>query len=120
MPPAELADAVQIAVYTAIQAGELAVDVPRAIHVERTRRREHGDYATNVAMQLAGTAKLAPRAVAEIIAKHLRDSAGIAGVEVAGPGFLNIRLESEVAGRLAATIVTRVSGQPPRASAPRG
>jgi arginyl-tRNA synthetase len=104
--PAELADAVQIAVYTAIQAGELAVDVPRAINVERTKRREHGDYSTNVAMQLAGTAKMAPRAVAEIIAKHLRDSGGIAGVEVAGPGFLNIRLESEVAGRLAATIVT--------------
>jgi arginyl-tRNA synthetase len=104
--PAELADAVQIAVYTAVQAGELDVAVPRTIHVERTRRRDHGDYATNIAMQLAGPAGLAPRAVAEIIASHLRGSGGIAAVDVAGPGFLNIRLDSEVAGRLALTIVT--------------
>jgi arginyl-tRNA synthetase len=104
--PAELADAVQIAVYTAVQAGELDVAVPRTIHVERTRRRDHGDYATNIAMQLAGPAGLTPRAVAEIIASHLRGSGGIAAVDVAGPGFLNIRLDSEVAGRLALTIVT--------------
>jgi arginyl-tRNA synthetase len=103
--PAELADAVQIAVYAAVQAGELAVVVPRTIHIERAKRREHGDYASNVAMQLAGEAKMSPRAVAEIIANHLRDVGGIAAVEVAGPGFLNIRLESEVAGRLAQTIV---------------
>jgi arginyl-tRNA synthetase len=103
--PAELADAVQIAVYAAVQAGEFDVAVPRTVHVERAKRREHGDYASNVAMQLAGEAKMTPRAVAEIIANHLRDSGGIAGVEVAGPGFLNIRLESEVAGRLALTIV---------------
>jgi arginyl-tRNA synthetase len=103
--PPEIADAVQIAVYAAVQAGELDVVVPRIVHVERAKRREHGDYASNVAMQLAGEAKLSPRAVAEIIANHLRDSGGIAAVEVAGPGFLNIRLESEVAGRLALTIV---------------
>jgi arginyl-tRNA synthetase len=108
--PAELADAVQIAVYTAVQAGELDVAVPRTIHVERTRRRDHGDYATNIAMQLAGPAGLAPRAVAEIIASHLRGSGGIAAVDVAGPGFLNIRLDSEVAGRLALTIVTAGTG----------
>lgn len=110
MTPAELADAVQIAVYTAVQAGELDVAVPRTIHVERTRRRDHGDYATNIAMQLAGPAGLTPRAVAEIIASHLRGSGGIAAVDVAGPGFLNIRLDSEVAGRLALTIVTAGTG----------
>jgi arginyl-tRNA synthetase len=103
--PAELADALQIAVYTAVQAGELDVAVPRTIHIERAKRREHGDYASNVAMQLAGPAGMSPRAVAEIIATHLRDSGGIAAVEVAGPGFLNIRLDSEVAGRLALMIV---------------
>jgi arginyl-tRNA synthetase len=103
--PAELADAVQIAVYTAVQAGELDVDVPREIHLERSKRRDHGDYASNVAMQLAKAAGMPPRELAEIVARHLRSAGGVRAVEVAGPGFLNISLDSETAGRLALTIV---------------
>jgi arginyl-tRNA synthetase len=103
--PAELADAVQIAVYTAVQAGELDVDVPREIHLERSKRRDHGDYASNVAMQLAKAAGMPPRELAEIVARHLRAAGGVRAVEVAGPGFLNISLDSETAGRLALTIV---------------
>ncbi|MGQ0847490.1 MAG: arginine--tRNA ligase [Sporichthyaceae bacterium] len=106
MTPAELCDAVQIAIYTAVQAGEIDVDVPREIHLERTRRRDHGDYASNVAMQLAKPAGMAPRDVAEIVARHLREAAGVDRVEIAGPGFLNITLDAQVAGRLAQTIVT--------------
>ncbi|HEY2831193.1 MAG TPA: arginine--tRNA ligase [Sporichthyaceae bacterium] len=105
MTPAELADAVQIAVYTAVQAGELDVDVPREIHLERSKRRDHGDYASNVAMQLAKAAGMPPRELAEIVARHLRAAGGVRAVEVAGPGFLNISLDSETAGRLALTIV---------------
>ncbi|HEY3604659.1 MAG TPA: arginine--tRNA ligase [Sporichthyaceae bacterium] len=105
MTPAELADAVQIAVYTAVQAGELDVDVPREIHLERSKRRDHGDYASNVAMQLAKAAGMSPRELAEIVARHLRGAGGVRAVEVAGPGFLNIHLDSETAGRLALTIV---------------
>jgi arginyl-tRNA synthetase len=104
--PAELADAVQIAVYTAVQAGELDVDVPREIHLERSKRRDHGDYASNVAMQLAKAAGMSPRELAEIVARHLRGAGGVRAVEVAGPGFLNIHLDSETAGRLALTIVS--------------
>jgi len=103
--PAELADAVQIAVYTAVQAGELDVDVPRDIHLERSRRRDHGDYASNIAMQLAKSAGMPPRELAEIVARHLRGAGGVRAVEVAGPGFLNISLDSETAGRLALTVV---------------
>ncbi|MGQ0632922.1 MAG: arginine--tRNA ligase [Sporichthyaceae bacterium] len=106
MTPAELADAVQIAVYTAVQSGELAVAVPREVHLERARSREHGDYATNIAMQLAKPAGMAPRAVGEILAVHLRRASGIDAVEVAGPGFLNITLAAASAGRLAYSIVT--------------
>ena len=105
MTPAELSDAVQIAVYSAVQAGELDAEVPRDVHIERTRTREHGDYATNVAMQLAKPARKPPREVGEIIAKHLRRASGIDRVEVAGPGFLNITLDSGAAGRLAYQIV---------------
>ena len=63
MTPAELADAVQIAVYSAVQAGELEAEVPREVHLERTRSRAHGDYATNIAMQLAKPARKPPREV---------------------------------------------------------
>jgi arginyl-tRNA synthetase len=103
--PAELSDAVQVAVYSAVQAGELEVPVPREVHVERSRNREHGDYAANIALQLAKAAGLPPREVAEIIARYLRDTPGIAAVDVAGPGFLNITLASAAQGRLARTIV---------------
>ncbi len=85
MTPAELSDAVQIAVYSAVQAGELDAEVPRDIHIERTRTREHGDYATNIAMQLAKPARKAPREVAEVIAGHLRRAAGIRGSRSPAP-----------------------------------
>ncbi len=105
MTPAELSDAVQVAVYAAVQGGELDVSVPREITVERSRNRDHGDYATNIALQLAKPAGRPPREVAEIIARHLRSAAGVSAVDVAGPGFLNITLASAAQGRLARTIV---------------
>ncbi|KWX04238.1 arginyl-tRNA synthetase [Carbonactinospora thermoautotrophica] len=105
MTPAELSDAVLAAVRDAVEAGELSVDVPTEAVVERPKNREHGDYATNMAMRLAKPAGKPPREVAEILAKRLRDVAGIASVEIAGPGFLNFRLEEAAAGQLARTIV---------------
>ncbi len=103
--PAELSDAVLAAVRDAVEAGELSVDVPTEAVIERPKNREHGDYATNMAMRLAKPAGKPPREVAEILAKRLRDVAGIASVEIAGPGFLNFRLEEAAAGQLARTIV---------------
>jgi arginyl-tRNA synthetase len=103
--PADLAAAVTASVQVAVERGELAVPVPRTVVVERPRQREHGDYATNVALQLAKPAGRPPRAVAEILAAHLRAAAGVAGVDVAGPGFLNITLDDSALGALAATIV---------------
>jgi arginyl-tRNA synthetase len=73
--------------------------------VERPKNREHGDYATNIAMQLAKPAGRAPRDVAGIIAERLRAVPGIAAVEIAGPGFLNITLDAAAQGELARTIV---------------
>src|SRR5439155_13188859 len=64
------------------------------------------DYATNVALQLAKPAGRPPREVAEIVAAHLREQPGIAAVDVAGPGFLNLRLDQAAQGELARTIVT--------------
>ena len=88
-----------------MEAGELAVPVPAEVAVERPRQREHGDYATSVALQLAKPAGRPPRAVAELLAARLRTVAGIASVDVAGPGFLNVRLAEAALGRVAVDVV---------------
>ena len=79
--------------------------VPATVTVERPRVREHGDYATNVALQLAKQAGTNPRAFAELVADRLRAAAGVAAVDVAGPGFLNITVDAGAQAVLAAEIV---------------
>jgi arginyl-tRNA synthetase len=103
--PAELADSITAAVAAAAVAGDLEIEVPASVTVERPKSKEHGDYATNVALQLAKAAGRPPRQLAELIAASLRDVAGVAKVDVAGPGFLNITLEAAAQGELARTIV---------------
>ncbi|WP_257996499.1 arginine--tRNA ligase, partial [Microbacterium sp. UMB0228] len=75
------------------------------IVLERPRNRDHGDWASNIAMRLAKTFGTNPRELAQQIADGLADVDGIASVEVAGPGFLNIRLDAAAAGALAKVIV---------------
>lgn len=79
--------------------------VPGQVVVERPKSKEHGDYATNVALQLAKRAGMPPRELATLLAARLADSEGIAGVEIAGPGFLNIRVDAGSQGALAAQVV---------------
>lgn len=75
------------------------------IVLERPRNRDHGDWASNIAMRLAKPFGTNPRELAQRIADGLADVDGIASVEVAGPGFLNIRLDAAAAGALAKVIV---------------
>jgi arginyl-tRNA synthetase len=103
--PAQLSDSVATAVADSIAAGDLAVEAPASVTVERPKNREHGDYATNVALQLAKAAGRSPREVAELIAVRLRALPGIAAVDIAGPGFLNITLDTAAQGELARSIV---------------
>ncbi|MBD0672141.1 arginine--tRNA ligase [Streptomyces sp. CBMA156] len=105
MTPADLSQAIQAAVSSAVEAGELAVAVPEHVTVERPKNRDHGDYATNVALQLAKAAGKPPRAVAEVLAERLRGITGVTKVDIAGPGFLNITLDTATAGALARTVV---------------
>jgi len=79
--------------------------VPTAVTVERPRQKGHGDYATNVAMQLAKGAGTNPRAFAQLVADRLASADGIARVEIAGPGFLNISVDAGAQGQVAADIV---------------
>jgi arginyl-tRNA synthetase len=68
----------------------------RAVSVEPPRDAAHGDMATNAAMVLAKPAKMNPRAIADALAAKLLDDNRIAVAEVAGPGFLNLRLVADV------------------------
>jgi arginyl-tRNA synthetase len=104
--PADLSDAIVTALRAAVAAGELGVEPPETVVIERPKSRDHGDYATNVALQLAKDAGRPPREVAEVIATRLREAAGIEAVDIAGPGFLNITLGTAAQGELARTIVT--------------
>jgi len=104
--PADLSAAVRAAVQSAVDDGELAVPVPDSVKVERPKVREHGDYATSVALQLAKPAGRPPREVAELVAARLRSADGVSRVDVAGPGFLNVTLDSAAQGELARTVVT--------------
>ncbi|MFN8149449.1 MAG: arginine--tRNA ligase, partial [Candidatus Nanopelagicales bacterium] len=108
MTPDQLAAAIRHAVVTAASDGALDLapsDVPDEVTVERPRNPEHGDYATNVALQLAKKAGTTPRAVAEAVAARLREAEGVATVDIAGPGFLNITLEAASLGQLAGNVV---------------
>ena len=107
MTPEELAAAIRTILEEASAEGVLALpaaEIPDP-RVERPRNRDHGDWSTNVAMQLAKKAGTKPRDLAELLVPRLEALDGIASVEVAGPGFLNIRLDAASAGELARSIV---------------
>ncbi|MDR6690584.1 arginyl-tRNA synthetase [Microbacterium sp. 1154] len=82
-------------------AGITAADLP----LERPKNRDHGDWASNAALKLSKIVGANPREFAAEIASGLEAVDGIASVEVAGPGFINIRLDAAAAGALARTIV---------------
>ena len=82
-----------------IATGEINSQLPDEINLDRPKNREHGDYATSIALALAKSSGLTPRAIAELIVKSLNDNdllskAGISKVEIAGPGFINITLNN--------------------------
>ncbi len=80
--------------------------LPDEVTVERPRNPEHGDYATNVAMQVAKKAGMNPRELAGLLAEALSAADGIDSAEVAGPGFLNIRLAAAAQGVIIEKILT--------------
>ena len=91
--------------------GLLNCDLPSQITLDRPKNRDHGDYATSISLSLAKAANLQPRVIAEVIIKSLTDNklltaAGISKVEIAGPGFINITLESASQGAVVSQILT--------------
>ena len=91
--------------------GLLNCDLPSQISLDRPKNRDHGDYATSISLTLSKAANLQPRVIAEVIVKSLTDNnllttAGISKVEIAGPGFINITLESASQGAVVFQILT--------------
>ena len=106
MTPEQLAALITLAIEKLMATGMLPeVEISSPIVVERPKNRDHGDWATNVAMQLGKKFSMAPREFAEILVAQLQSEEGISKVEIAGPGFINLFVASGAAGSLVKTIV---------------
>jgi arginyl-tRNA synthetase len=80
--------------------------LPATVTVERPRNPEHGDYATNIALQLAKKVGANPRELAGWLATALANQDGIASADVAGPGFVNLRIEASAQGVIVNNVIT--------------
>ncbi|EPQ77788.1 arginine--tRNA ligase [Mycobacterium marinum] len=111
MTPADLAELLKTTATAVLS--EHALDtsaLPQTVVVERPRNPEHGDYASNVALQLAKKVGANPRELAGWIAEALTKADGIASAEVAGPGFINLRLETSAQAKIVNAIIDAGSG----------
>ena len=100
-----LAAQIQAAISQAIERGDLIGNVPATIPLERPKNRDHGDYASSIALQLAKPAGKNPREVAELLKKDLEKLPEVASVDIAGPGFINIKLNRASQAELVRTIL---------------
>ncbi|QFZ22990.1 arginine--tRNA ligase [Saccharothrix syringae] len=101
MTPAALAELVRATAVDVLSARGLdPAALPTAVTIERPRNPEHGDYATNVALQTAKKVGVTPRDLAAWLAEALTSTDAISTVEVAGPGFLNLRLAADAQGAI--------------------
>ncbi|NBU22642.1 MAG: arginine--tRNA ligase [Actinobacteria bacterium] len=106
MTPEQISLAIVQALGSLVAGGKLpAFEIPSEVVVERPKNRDHGDWASNVAMQYAAKAGVKPRDFADALAAELSNTEGVEKVEVAGPGFLNLFLSDSAAASLAKQIV---------------
>ncbi|MBP1241531.1 arginyl-tRNA synthetase [Frigoribacterium sp. PvP120] len=108
MTPAELSSSLLAVVQGVLERRGVGDDVtvaPADVVLERPKNRDHGDWTSNVAMKFAKRVGVPPRELATELAGELAEVDGVADVDVAGPGFINVRLDAAAAGQLARTIV---------------
>ena len=101
----ELSRVITEAIVRAITSGEIEASLPDTIPLERPKNRDHGDYATSVALQLAKAAGKNPRDVALILQKQIGTTPLISAVDIAGPGFLNFTLNRASQANLVTSII---------------
>ncbi|ORW06723.1 arginine--tRNA ligase [Mycolicibacter longobardus] len=107
MTPADLAELLKTTATAVLAEHDLdTAALPATVTVERPRNPEHGDYATNLALQLGKKVGVNPRELAGWLAEALTNADGIAAAEIAGPGFVNLRIETSAQGAVVANILT--------------
>ncbi len=102
----QLSADVQAAVERAFAAAGIQAALPDEISLERPKNRDHGDYATSIALQLAKSAGRNPREIANLLQPEIAKIPGVSSVEIAGPGFINITLNRATQAELVKTILT--------------
>jgi arginyl-tRNA synthetase len=106
--PAVLADLVRCAAEQALHDHGIGhTEVPTPVTLRRPRNPEHGDYTSELALRLAGPAGVTPRELAGWLAKSVAEHAGVSTAEVAGPGFLNIRLAPAAHGEIVREVLAQ-------------
>lgn len=110
--PEELSDLIVATLVEAAESDEINLttdDVPDSVVVERPKNKDHGDYATNIALQLTKKVGMPPRDLAQLLADKLSQANGIAEVSIAGPGFLNFRIAAGATGQVVADVLAKGS-----------
>jgi len=102
----QLALDIQAVIAASFARGEISGEVPAVITLERPKNRDHGDYATSIALQLAKAAGKNPREIATILQAAIASIAGVVKVDIAGPGFINITLDRASQAELVRTILS--------------
>ncbi|ORB76283.1 arginine--tRNA ligase [Mycobacterium scrofulaceum] len=106
MTPADLAELLRTTASAVLaERGLDAAALPATVTVERPRNPEHGDYASNLALQLGKKVGVNPRELAGWLAEKLAQADGIASAEVAGPGFINLRLEASAQAKIVNAVI---------------
>ena len=106
MTPSDLSSLINTEAHKILADRQLDVTVlPEQVVVERPRNPEHGDYATNLALQIAKKVGMNPRELASLLVDALSAHDEIATVDIAGPGFINIRLAAAAQGQIVADIL---------------
>jgi arginyl-tRNA synthetase len=102
----QLAAQILAALTAAVDRGEISCTMPASVRLERPKNREHGDFATSIALQLAKSSGKSPLEVAQMLQRDLQTLAEVAKVDIAGPGFINITLNSADLAELVRTVIT--------------
>ncbi|OCB38758.1 arginine--tRNA ligase [Mycobacterium malmoense] len=111
MTPADLAELLRTTACAVLAEHSLdAGALPATVTVERPRNPEHGDYASNLALQLGKKVGVNPRELAGWLAGALSEADGVASAEVAGPGFINLRLEASAQAKIVNAVVDAGDG----------
>ena len=95
-----LAGKITAALRALVEKGELACEIPASIPLERPKNRDHGDYASSIALQVAKGSGRPPREIAELLKRDLETLPEVLSVDIAGPGFINITLERASQGEV--------------------